>query len=401
MRRPLLLVVLGLTGCISTAPVSESTAALGEPTGDYPSYDERVVLYGTNRARTDPAKAGWASYPAQPPLQWNYALNESSRAHSVDMRDKPCFQHNSCDGTDCFARINSFYTGSWMSEGENISAGVPDGLTAVYNWLYEIGAPAGETGHRDNIFSKDFTHLGNGFAAGGTAFTNYWTQDFVQTSVTRPHLTDGIHVPVKGKTGGAVTFGATYYDASGKAASSVVVIIDGACQTLPMARGTAGNATYEGPISLADGCHQYYFRSTTNGVDSTYPDTGSLGVGWGSATCPLFVAGHMAPACGGTGGTGGSDAGTGGTGGSDGGTGGTGGSDGGTGTGGTGGDDGGIGGVGGGGSDPGGGGGGGNPNQGAGGVGCAVAGSDVPAGLAFAVLLLALFLLRSGLKKTR
>src|SRR3954465_6567302 len=112
-------------GC-TAVPIGESEAALGDPNGDYPSYDERVVLYGTNRARVDPAKEGWASYPATPPLQWNLQLNQSSRAHSLDMRDTPCFQHNSCDGTDIWQRITGYYTTQYMSIGENISAGVPD-----------------------------------------------------------------------------------------------------------------------------------------------------------------------------------------------------------------------------------------------------------------------------------
>jgi MYXO-CTERM domain-containing protein len=298
-RSFLTLLALGLGSACAPATETAPTIvelALGEPTGDYPSYDERVVLYGTNRARTDPAKAGWPSYPAQPPLEWNYDLNRSSRAHSIDMRDTPCFQHQSCDGTDPFQRINTYYTGPQDSEGENISAGVPDGLTAVYNWLFEIGAARGETGHRDNIFSKDFTLLGVGFAAGGTDFQDYWTQDFVGTPITRPHLSDGIHFPVGG-SGGKVTFGATYYDDGGQAASRVQVIVDGACNALPQTRGTPGNATYEGALQLASGCHAYYFRATVSGVDFTYPDTGSLGVGIGGGSCALFQAGHQPPAC--------------------------------------------------------------------------------------------------------
>jgi uncharacterized protein YkwD len=158
------------------------SGALGQPNGDYPGYEERAVLYLTNRARTDPSAEGWPSYPAQPPLQWSYDLDRAARAHSLDMRDTPCFQHNSCDGTDAQARVLSYYTGPWMAWGENISAGVPDPPTAVHNWLYEIGAAAGETGHRDNIFSSGFTLLGVGFAAGGTKYKNYYTQDFIGTS---------------------------------------------------------------------------------------------------------------------------------------------------------------------------------------------------------------------------
>ena len=52
-----------------------ATGAVGEPMGDYPSYDERVALYATNRARVDPAAEGWASFAAQPPLLWHHDLN--------------------------------------------------------------------------------------------------------------------------------------------------------------------------------------------------------------------------------------------------------------------------------------------------------------------------------------
>ena len=290
-------------GCMAAPPVGETAQALGEPNGDYPNYDERVVLYATNRARVDPSKEGWSSYPAQPPLQWNYDLNESSRAHSVDMRDNNCFQHNSCDGTDVFDRINSYYTGQFSTEGENISAGVPDGVTAVHNWLYEIGAPAGETGHRDNIFSKDYTLLGVGFAAGGKQYTNYWTQDFIGTGVTRPALTDGIHFPVTAKTGAKLTYGVTWYDSGGAPPDKLSVVVDGKCNALTVARGGDGQAAYEGSFSFSDGCHPYYFLASKGGKSSVYPDSGSLQAGYGSSggSCTLFVSTQAASDCGGGG----------------------------------------------------------------------------------------------------
>jgi hypothetical protein len=285
--------LLLLIGC-SAVPVGESHSALGEPSGDFPNYDERVVLYATNRARVEPAKENWSSYPAVPPLQWNLQLNQSARAHSTDMRDTPCFQHNSCDGTDVFQRITGYYTTQYQSIGENISAGVPDGVTAVHNWINEIGAAAGETGHRDNIFSQDFTLMGSGFAAGGSQFTNYWTQDFIGNPVTRPAMSDGIHFPQSGKS---ITFGVTWSDAA--APASIVVVVDGTCSNLNLVRGSDGQAAYEAALSLAGGCHQYYFR----GVSSSkkvwlYPDTGSLQVGCSS----LFASGQMsatAASCGG------------------------------------------------------------------------------------------------------
>jgi hypothetical protein len=297
------LALLLLSGC-TALPAGEETAALGEPSGDYPDYDERVVLYATNRARANPSQEGWASYPAQPPLLWNEKLNESSRAHSIDMRDTPCFQHDSCDGTDIWTRITSYYTTQYQSIGENISAGVPDGVTAVHNWIYEIGAAAGETGHRDNIFSKDFTFMGSGFAAGGKQYTNYWTQDFIGNPVTRTALSDGIHFPKTAASGKSITFGATWYDKAGQAPSAISVVVDGHCHALTLLRGGAGLAAYEAALSFADGCHPYYFlAASSSGKVSSYPDDGSLQVGYGSAgaSCALFASSQAPSDCGGGG----------------------------------------------------------------------------------------------------
>jgi MYXO-CTERM domain-containing protein len=310
-----------IAGC-GPAPETEATAtgALGQPNGDYPGYEERAVLYETNKARVNPADEGWSSFSSQPPLQWNYDLNRSARAHSIDMRDTPCFQHDSCDGTDTFARIQTFYTASWTSMGENIAAGVPDAVTVVYNWINEIGAAAGETGHREAIFSDKFHLMGTGFAAGGTRYKNYWTQDFVglNRAPTRPRLTDGIHIRASG-TGGNLIFGTTYYDAGASAQPTVVsVVIDGACTELPLVRGTPNLGAFEKAITLGDGCHGYYFVARSGSSSFVYPDSGGLqvGVGGNAASCALFAASVPAGSCDGNpAGTGGSSGGAAGAGG--------------------------------------------------------------------------------------
>jgi hypothetical protein len=291
-----------IAGCDRGTPAIDVVrASLGLPSGDYPNYDERVALYATNRARTDPTAEGWPTYPAQPPLLWQVDLNHSARTHSQDMHDTPCFQHNSCDGTDAFARVEMYYTGPWMEIGENISAGksVSDGFIAIHNWIYEIGAAAGETGHRDNIFSAKFTLLGNGFVPGGTAFQNYWTQDFIGTPVTHPRLCDGIHFPGMIAAGGATTFGTTYYDAGGAAPTRIAVVVDGVCNLLGLAHGTAARGAYETKMSLAVGCHPYFFLSTTAGADATYPDSGALqaGIGVDVTSCPLAATTRAANSC--------------------------------------------------------------------------------------------------------
>jgi uncharacterized protein YkwD len=320
--KSVLLVALGaccqaFAGC--AGPSDEGTAnltsALGQPSGDFPSYDERVVHYATNRARMSPTAEGWPTYPAQPPMQWNLSLNQSSRAHSLDMRDTPCFQHPSCGSAtdDTFTRVLRFYTGAWTNLGENIAGGPADGITVVHNWIYEIGAAAGETGHRDSIFSARFNLIGNGYAPGGMprpALNNLWTQDFVATTIPPiPKMTDGIHFPATVAAGGSVTFGTTYYDATGAAPSRIMVVVDGACTPMALAtltgmpRGTAGKGAYEVAVPLAAGCHPYYFLATAGGTDVTYPDSGALqaGVAVTAGSCALFTTTRSAAVCGGGG----------------------------------------------------------------------------------------------------
>src|SRR3954463_16243880 len=97
--------------------------ALGQPSGDFPDYEERVILYATNRARMSPAAEGWPAYAAQPPLQWHVDLNHSAPAHSQDMHDTAgCFQHPTCGSAtdDTFDRVRMYYTATARSLSANI-----------------------------------------------------------------------------------------------------------------------------------------------------------------------------------------------------------------------------------------------------------------------------------------
>jgi hypothetical protein len=376
----------GCRGADEEGGVARVSGALGQPSGDFPSYDERVMLYATNRARMSPAAETWPAYAAVPPLQWSLGLNQSARAHSIDMRDTPCFQHPSCGSAtdDTFTRVQRYYTGPWTTLGENIAGGPSDGFGVVHNWIFEIGAGATETGHRDNIFSRGFNLIGNGFAPGGPprpALNNLWTQDFAGTGTTLglPKLSDGIHFPGAPAAGASVSFGATYYDAAGAAPSRILAVVDGACTSMAlavangMARGTPGKGAYEVAIPLAAGCHPYFFLATVAGADVSYPDSGALqvGVGVAAGNCPLFAATRAAGGCNATGGSAGATGG--GAAGADGGGAGSGASGGSTGTAGSGGgfSDGGLDG----GTDD-------NPGLGQGGCACAVSSLDPEVGAA-------------------
>lgn len=268
-------------GADSAGSVGVVSQALGETILGHPSYQERVALYSANKSRVEPATSAmndWSEFPAVVPLQWHDNLGTAALAHSEDMRDTPCFQHESCNGTDPFTRIKSYWRGPEASTmGENIAAGVDSGFTAIYNWIEEIGAPPGEKGHRENMFNGAFTHVGFGYAEGGTRFKGYWTQDFAGLSNKVPPLMCGIDFDSKQAQLNR-TFGTVYYDAAKKAPDRVLVVVDGKAKQMALVKGTASAGAYEVNLSVEGGCHRYYFSTWVGGVESTYPTGGTLGI---------------------------------------------------------------------------------------------------------------------------
>ena len=61
---------------------------------------------------------------------------------------------------------------SYSAAGENIAAGYGAPAALVEGWM-------GSEGHRDNILSTSFTHIGLGYASRGeSAYGVYWTAVF-------------------------------------------------------------------------------------------------------------------------------------------------------------------------------------------------------------------------------
>jgi hypothetical protein len=313
-RGTVIVFALTLSACAPGEGPGWIAQSLGEPTGDRPSWAERVCHNETNVARVDPAAYDWPDYVAKPPLLWSDALAQAARAHSQDMHDTPCFQHPSCDGTDTFVRIKMYWTDAASAMGENIMAGVDDPQTAVYNWINEVNA-GNTTGHRDNIFSKDFDYhyVGLGYIAGGKqgSFMGYWTQDFAGTmpAPAIPRLTSGAHFPRTTSPGGQINFSTVYYDKDGVAPDRVEVVVDGMATPLPLYRGKPALGAYQAALNLPAGAHRYYFRAVVAGKGSIYPDAGTLGVATtGTAAPPEYTPGGVVadPPPGGGGGHGGS-----------------------------------------------------------------------------------------------
>jgi uncharacterized YkwD family protein/spore coat assembly protein SafA len=101
------------------------------------------------------------------PLKEDWQLSRVARYKSEDMRKNNYFSHTSPTYGSPFEMIKSFGI-SYRSAGENIAKGQPTPTAVVNAWM-------NSSGHRANILSKSFTHIGVGYDPSG----RYWTQMFI------------------------------------------------------------------------------------------------------------------------------------------------------------------------------------------------------------------------------
>ncbi len=120
---------------------------------------EQEVLNLTNAERQ---KAGLA------PLQFDQKLMESARAKSKDMSVNNYFAHTSPTYGSPFDQMKSFGV-TYRAAAENIANGQRSAQDVVREWM-------DSPGHRQNILTPNFTHIGIGYDENG----NYWTQQFIQ-----------------------------------------------------------------------------------------------------------------------------------------------------------------------------------------------------------------------------
>ncbi len=121
------------------------------------SYEKEVVRL-VNEERS---KRGLAA------LTYDWQLSRVARYKSQDMKDKGYFSHTSPTYGSPFQMMKSFGI-SYKSAGENIAKGQATPAAVVNAWM-------NSSGHRANILSTSFTHIGVGYVDGG----NYWTQMFI------------------------------------------------------------------------------------------------------------------------------------------------------------------------------------------------------------------------------
>ncbi|OLO25335.1 sporulation protein [Alkalihalophilus pseudofirmus] len=120
-------------------------------------YEIKVVEL-TNAER---AKHGLA------PLSMDEQLSQVARQKSLDMKQNNYFSHQSPTYGSPFDMMRQFGV-NYRSAGENIAMGQRSPEEVVNAWM-------NSDGHRKNILSSSFTHIGVGHVAQG----NYWTQMFI------------------------------------------------------------------------------------------------------------------------------------------------------------------------------------------------------------------------------
>lgn len=144
-----------------TAPTTTETTTTAptttETTSTLSAYEQKVVDL-TNQQRVKNGLPG---------LKVDLALSKVAREKSLDMSTNGYFSHTSPTYGSPFDMMKKFGI-TYRYAGENIAMGQRTPEEVVNAWM-------NSEGHRKNILSPNFTHIGVGYVAQG----NYWTQQFI------------------------------------------------------------------------------------------------------------------------------------------------------------------------------------------------------------------------------
>lgn len=102
-----------------------------------------------------------------PNLKADSQLSGVAQKKSEDMRQNNYFSHTSPTYGSPFDMMRDFGV-TYKTAGENIAQGQQSAQEVVQAWM-------NSEGHRKNILSKDFTHIGIGYDSNG----HHWTQMFI------------------------------------------------------------------------------------------------------------------------------------------------------------------------------------------------------------------------------
>lgn len=161
-------------GAQASAPAIASSPASGNPGGAQNGTAATQVLGLINQAR---AAAGL------PALTVTSGLDASASAHNLRMADG-CGLSHQCQGEPAIGDRETAAGVHWTAAGENIGEGGPvdDASAAIAQMAVGLtqsmlNEQPPDDGHRMNILSSTFTHIGIAVDRGGSG-TVWLTQDF-------------------------------------------------------------------------------------------------------------------------------------------------------------------------------------------------------------------------------
>ncbi len=137
------------TTTTQTSPVSTSTSVT--------AYENKVLQL----VNVERQKAGLSA------LKMDESIRNVARMKSQDMQTKKYFSHTSPTYGSPFDMLKRFGI-TYKTAGENIAMGQKTPEAVVKAWM-------NSPGHRANILKPAFTHIGVGYVANGS----YWTQMFI------------------------------------------------------------------------------------------------------------------------------------------------------------------------------------------------------------------------------
>src|SRR5690606_1104472 len=89
------------------------------------------------------------------PLTLCANLNAVARAHAQDQANRGVLSHTGWDGSQPADRIGRSPYGAWRAAGENVAVGYDSVGQVMTGWI-------GSGGHRANLLSPNYTHVGFG-----------------------------------------------------------------------------------------------------------------------------------------------------------------------------------------------------------------------------------------------
>jgi uncharacterized protein YkwD len=124
------------------------------------------LLAATNRAR---AAAGLPALAVDP------RLNATAQSWAAECARTGVLSHFGPGGSTPWSRLQAAGI-KYVSASENAAEGQSTPEQVINDWISE--KPPGITGHRDNVYSRSFTHAGVGCATGKDGRI-FWVMDFV------------------------------------------------------------------------------------------------------------------------------------------------------------------------------------------------------------------------------